>query len=53
VIVTEALKRLSKPTCTVTVVPLAATEEGLERQDVLRFDHVRLVTFSDYGLTAD
>jgi hypothetical protein len=53
VIATEAIQRLGGQAFTVTVVPLAATEEGLERQDVLQLDHVRLVTYSDYGLTAD
>jgi hypothetical protein len=53
VIATEAVQRVSDPTFTVTVVPVVADEDGPTRADVLVLDHVRLVTYSDYGLEAD
>jgi len=45
VIATEAVARLTGETFTVTLVPVVPGEEGFERADVLRLDHVRLLTY--------
>jgi hypothetical protein len=47
VIATEAISRVSGDSFTVTVVPIVPSEEGLVRADVLRFDHLRVVTYLD------
>jgi hypothetical protein len=47
VIATEAIKRVSGESFTVTVIPIVPDADVPERADVLRFDHIRVVTYLD------
>jgi hypothetical protein len=49
VLVTEALKRAAKAEISISVIPIMPEVEGGEDGDVLRFDHVRLLTYVDDG----
>ena len=46
VIVTDALRRLSDPAVTITVVPVRPGANGAEVVDALRFDRFSLLTYS-------
>lgn len=45
VIATEAIKRVTDETFTLTVIPVVPTADGPERADVLQLEHVRLITY--------
>ena len=46
VIVTEAIRRVSDPELTITVVPVRPGPEGAMLVDSLRFDELRILTYS-------